>query len=165
MYTDKIELMTINTFPVTQANREQYLLCKEVMLHPECYRLIFFHLPSHESFHLKNALLNFWGTGVNCRSITTGEFIADLLESIHKGTWYRDLDCYAEPDILLVDDLQHLAGKESSQTEFYRIILKKRMEQKKLTVLFSALEIGQLQSVMTDELIHFLNLALRELPL
>lgn len=158
MSIDRIELMTLDTFTVTPQNREQYDLCRELAFHPELFRLVLIHLPSHERFHLKHALLNHWGDRVDWRSITISDFASDLVNEIWKGSFPYDLRHYVEPDVLLVDDLQHIAGKESTQEEFYKVILKQRLEGKKLTILFSEVGLDQLRVALRDDLAHLLTL-------
>lgn len=151
----RIEDMTIDTFPITDENRSDYNICKEMLLKPTNFRLVCFSLPSDEGFHLKHAILNFWKDREFCRSVTVCDFTQDLIAAIHSGNYPYDMGKYWEPEVLVIDDLQHVAGKEATQEEFYNI-LKRRLEQKKLTVVFSEYTLTHMCGAMRDELIHLL---------
>ena len=161
MSIGRIEDMTMDTFKLTDHNRANYNVCKEMLSHPDCFRLIFFHLPSSEGLHLKYAIINFWKDSVNWRSVTMKEFTNDLLTEIYKGTRPFDMSKYDEPDVLLVDDVQQIAKKEATQEEFYNI-LKRRLESKKLTVIFSPYSIEHLSMSTSNELIQLLLLGVPE---
>lgn len=157
MNITRIEDMTMDTFPVNAQNRSDYHVCREMLLHPELFRLVFFHLPASEGLHLKHAIMNDWKSRVDWRSVSAREFTDDLVSAIYKGTHPFDMAKYEEPDVLIVDDLQHLAGKEATQEDFY-IILKRRLENRKLTILFSQCGIEDLRTAMRDELVHLLTM-------
>lgn len=144
--TDRTEDMRLENFAVTAKNQANYTICKHLLDAPQDFRLIFLHLPSNERFFLKHSLLNGWGEkdeDVDWCSITANEFTSELLAAIRKGQIPYDARKWIAPDILLVDDIQELVG-EATQTEFYRSILKKRLESRKLTVLFSEVGIDHL---------------------
>ena len=61
----------------------------------------------------------------------------------------------------MLDDLQHLAGKEATQEELY-LLLKQRLEAGKLTVLFSQFSLTQLRGSMRDELVDLLSMGAAE---
>lgn len=155
----KIEDMTIDTFPVTNENRSDYNICKEMFLKPANFRLVYFSLPSDEGFHLKHAILNFWTDREFCRSVTVCDFTQDLIAAIHSGKYPYDMSKYWDPEVLVIDDLQYVAGKDTTQEEFYNI-LKRRLEQKKLTVVFSEYPLSRMRGAMRDELIHLLRTGL-----
>lgn len=161
MSVTRIEDMTMDTFPITELNRADYNVCKEMIFNPGFFRLVFFNLPSSEGLHLKYAITNYWKTSVDWTAVTVSEFINDLIAEIHKGSRPLDLSRYEDPAVLIVDDLQHLAGKEVTQEEFYNLV-KRRLERKKLTIAFSEFGLEHLRIAMRDELVHLLTMGIQE---
>ena len=162
--TDRCEEMSFKNFEITPENYANFNMCKHLMDAPQNFRLVFLHMPSHERFHLKHALLNGWrekDEDVDWCSITASEFTNELLNAIRKGKIPYDARKWIAPDILLVDDIQELTG-EATQMEFYRSILKKRLERLKTTVLFSEVGMDHLRLIMRDEVIHLLKLGIKE---
>ena len=162
--TDRCEEMSFKNFEITPENYANFNMCKHLMDAPQNFRLVFLHMPSHERFQLKHALLNGWrekDEDVDWCSITASEFTSELLNAIRKGKIPYDARKWIAPDILLVDDIQELTG-EATQMEFYRSILKKRFERLKTTVLFSEVGMDHLRLIMRDEVIHLLKLGIKE---
>lgn len=161
MSITRIEDMTIDTFPVTKENQADYNICKELLKHPEMFRMVFFHLPANEGFHLKHALMNFWRENVDWTCATASDFTTDLISAIMSGTRPYDMGKYLDPAVLIFDDSQHLAGKDATQEELY-VVLKRRLEQKKLTIIFSELGIDRLRVAMREELVHLFTIGIPE---
>ena len=72
--------------------------------------------------HLLHAIGNYIRTnnpGSRIRYISAESFTIDLIESIKKDKMPNFRDRYRPLDILLVDDIQFLAGKERTQEEFF----------------------------------------------
>lgn len=161
MSITRTEDMTIDTFPVTEENQADYNICKELLKHPEVFRLVFLHLPANEGLHLKYALMNYWKEDVDWACATASDFTTDLIAAIMSGARPYDMGKYLDPAVLILDDAQHLAGKDATQEELY-VILKRRLEQKKLTIIFSEVGIVRLRVAMRDELVHLLAMGIPE---
>lgn len=114
-------------------------------------------LPSDERQHLKYALINGFGETKDMLCASMDEYISDLVSGIKKGKNSVSLSKYTEPQTVLIDDLQLLKGKNQTQEFFYRI-LKQRLENKKVTILFSKYELDHLRRTFRDDLLNFLNL-------
>ncbi len=157
---DRIEFMTLDTLPTTTTPDVQVQLnmLKQLALHPDDYRLTFFHLPADLRLHAKYALINQWKNNFDIQSINTTDFTHELITAIQKGTWTSDLKHFEEPNILVVDDLQFLTGKDSTQEAFYAAVLKPRLEKERLTVLFSEQGYTELSLVLRDDLRNLLKL-------
>lgn len=160
MRLTRIEDMTIDTFPVTEKNRGQYEVCKEMLTDPRLYRLVFFHLPSPEGLHMKYAIWNYW-LKRDLFSAAVTDFANDLVAAVRAGQIPWNRKKYRNPEVLMLDDLQHLAGKEATQEELY-LLLKQRLEAGKLTVLFSQFSLTQLRGSMRDELVDLLSMGAAE---
>lgn len=159
MKTDKVELMTFENFEVTSQNRGNFNVCKMLSTDRDAFRLVLICGPSHERTFLKYCLLNAWGEDVVCCNVMSSDIVEDMVWSIRN---HKDFDpChYTTPEVLLVDEIQFVEGS-FTQTAFLSII-KKRLEERKLTILWSEWPLEHLKMIMVDELVNFLKLGIKE---
>ncbi len=163
--TDRVEEMFIENLP-SPINPEEYAqlsILKQLARMPDTFRICFFHLQADKRIHAKHGLLNLWQGEYDVLSVNMADFVRELIQAIHNGTWLADLDRYQEPQILLVDDWQLITGKDSTQESFYASVLKPRLEKKLLTVIFSEQGYTELSPVLRDDLRNLLKLGLRNL--
>lgn len=163
--TDRIEDMIIENLPPVTTTEEQVQLnlLKQVAIHPDIFRLVFFHMPADVRLQAKHALINLWQGEYNVLSLNMADFTRELIEAIHKGTWLSDMNRYQESEILLVDDWQLITGKDSTQESFYASVLKPRLEKKVLTVIFSEQGYTELSPILRDDLRNLLKLGFHDL--
>lgn len=161
---DRVEFMTLDTLPraSTPEIEVQFNMLKQLAFHPNVFRFVFFHFPADLRLHAKYALINLWQNEYDIRSVNIADYTQELIAAIYRGTLISDLKDYEEPDILLVDDLQLITGKDSTQEAFYVSVLKSRIEKKRLTVLFSEQGYTELSPVIRDDLRNLLKLGFRD---
>lgn len=165
MAIDRIECLTLDTIPpgITSEQQSQLNILRQVAIHPDIFRLVFFHLPADTRLHAKHALINLWQSEYNVLSLNIAEFTRQLIQAIHNGKWLEDMDRYQEPEILLVDDWQLITGRDSTQEYFYVSVLKPRLEKKLLTIIFSEQGYTELCPALRDDLRNLLKLGFHDL--
>lgn len=116
---------TFDSFVVGDSNEFAHAACRTVFNHPGCiYNPLFLYgAVGLGKTHLLNAVgieLLRADPKLNVHYTTTENFMNRLIEHLKAGemkafrAYYRD-----EVDVLLVDDIQFLAGKESTKQEFF----------------------------------------------
>ena len=162
---DKVEKMTIENLPSPSNSEEhaQLSILKQLACMPDSFRICFFHLQADKRLHWKHTLLNLWQGEYDVLNVNMADFNRELIQTIHNGTWFSDMERYLEPEILLVDDWQLITGKDSTQESFYASVLKPRLEKKFLTVIFSEQGYTELSPVLRDDLRNLLKLGFHDL--
>ncbi|MBO5789283.1 MAG: chromosomal replication initiator protein DnaA [Clostridia bacterium] len=114
---------TFDNFIVGDSNKFAHAACLAVAKSPTTYNPLFIHGPSGlGKTHLLYAVTNeLKASNPNIRLIYKKgeEFTNELIESIQKGTTVSFREKYRTADVLLIDDIQFIAGKESTQEEFF----------------------------------------------
>ena len=159
--TDKIEDVTLDTYvPSDDKSRCNYNVALQVVKNPSIFRMVFFDFPAADGLHIFHGMRHYWRNRDDILAVHTNEFVEDLIRAIQSGD-KLNREKYVNPNILLLDDVHFLMSKESTQYELY-VLLKKRIEERKLTVLFSPYSISQMRTCFRDDLIQLLTLSMRE---
>lgn len=119
-----IAYFTFENFIVGVANKFAYAACYAIATSDEVnYNPLFIHGKSGlGKTHLMYAVINrLFKRDPNLRVIYIRgeEFTNHLIEAIKNGTTEQFRDKYRTADILLVDDIQFIAGKSATQDEFF----------------------------------------------
>jgi chromosomal replication initiator protein len=113
---------TLENFVVGINNRMAYAAAEMIIQEPvQIYNPLFIHSDGGlGKTHLLHAIGNGYAAkGQRVLYTTAEQFTNHLVESIRSKSTVQFRDCYRTVDVLLVDDIQFLAGKTSSQEEFF----------------------------------------------
>ena len=133
---------TFENFVVGPPNQFSHAAAQAVAKHPGIsYNPLFIYsVPSLGKTHLLNAIGNYAKArrpDINICYVTTEYFTNEMVDAIRDSKMPEFRNKYRQIDILLIDDIQFIAGKDRTQEEFYHT--------------FNALEQNQKQIVMTSD--------------
>ena len=116
--------MTFDDFVVGPSNRFVHAAAEAVATMPgESYNPFFIYGGSGlGKTHLLNAIAHRAWRENPRRTIcflTAEQFVNDLVDSTRRHRWDAFHDRYRRVDVLLIDDIQFIAGKEQTQKEFF----------------------------------------------
>ena len=115
---------TFDNFIVGNSNRFAHAASQAVAESPDCgYNPLFIHGASGlGKTHLLFAIINYVAAArpdSNIIYVKGEDFTNQMIESIRRETTQKFRDKYRRADLLLIDDIQFIAGKDSTQEEFF----------------------------------------------
>lgn len=115
---------TFENFIVGDSNRHAHAACMAVAKNPSgAYNPLFIHGPTglgktHLLYAIQNEVKKA-NPSKNCLYIRSEDFINELVESMKQHTMTEFKNKYRSLDLFMVDDIQFIAGKDSTQVEFF----------------------------------------------
>lgn len=115
---------TFDNFIVGSSNKFVYAACTAVAASPatDYNPLFIYSKPGLGKTHLLNAIMNEIyrnNPDSNILYVKGDEFTNQMIESISHGSQEAFRRKYRKADVLLIDDIQFIAGKEGTQEEFF----------------------------------------------
>lgn len=115
---------TFDSFVVGTNNEYAHAACQSVGRQPgKTYNPLFLHggvgLGKTHLMHAIGHHILARKKGVKVLYITSEKFTNDFIDAIQNNTLTKFRKRYRQADVLLIDDIQFLAGKERSQEEFF----------------------------------------------
>jgi chromosomal replication initiator protein len=113
---------TFDTYVVGSGNRLAHAACQAVAEKPaRAYNPLFLYGGvGLGKTHLLHAIGNAChARGLNILYVSSEEFTNDMISAIRTHTTQAFREKYRSADVLLIDDIQFIAGKESTQEEFF----------------------------------------------
>ena len=118
-----IENYTFDNFVEGSSNKFAKAACEAVAREPNTYNPLFIYGDSGlGKTHLLHAVINDmkkYHPGLKIIYRRCENFLDDLIVAIKKGSTAQFKEAYRNADVLLIDDIQFLAGKEQTQEEFF----------------------------------------------
>ncbi|RMF77187.1 MAG: chromosomal replication initiator protein DnaA [Chloroflexi bacterium] len=124
-------------FIVNQANRIAYEAARAVVENPGAfYNPLFIHGGvGLGKTHLLHAIAHAYRqAGLDALFVPSEAFTNDLIDAIRNGTTAMFRERYRRVDALIVDDIQFIAGKESTQEEFFHTFNQLNMYNKQIVL-------------------------------
>jgi len=114
---------TFANFVVGSSNQFAHAACQAITKNPAHYNPLFLYGAvglgkTHLLHAIGNAMID-RHPGLRVRYISAESFTVDLIDSIRKNQMPAFRDRYRPLDVLLIDDIQFLAGKDRTQEEFF----------------------------------------------
>lgn len=122
--TSDTDFFTFDNFMVGESNKYAYSVCRAVAENPgKAYNPLFLHGSTGlGKTHLLKAIKNQIERDhpdYTCYYLSSESYTNEFIESLRNHTTHEFKNKYRSADVLLLDDVQFFAGKDSTQDEFF----------------------------------------------
>ena len=127
---------TFGTFINTPSNQPACLAAQKICETPGAYNPLYIYGPpgvgkTHLLYAIANAYNKEQKTAIY---ISANQFLEEMIEVIKTGNNPEFREKYHQADVLLIDRLQYISGKEASQKELLNIVERRLLENKQVVV-------------------------------
>ncbi len=127
---------TFGTFINTPSNQLACLAAQKICETPGAYNPLYIYGPpgvgkTHLLYSIANAYNKEQKTAIY---ISANQFLEEMIEVIKTGNNPEFREKYHQADVLLIDRLQYISGKEASQKELLNIVERRLLENKQVVV-------------------------------
>lgn len=123
---------TFETYVTTSSNCLAQLAAKKICETPDSFNPLYIYgPPGVGKTHLLQAVANeYTSKGLSAICLSSNQFLEGMIEAIKTGTNIEFREKYHQVDVLLVDRLQYVAGKEATQEELFNIVERRLLDHK-----------------------------------
>jgi len=125
---------TFGTFINTPSNQLACLAAQKICETPGAYNPLYIYgPPGVGKTHLLYAIANAYNKEqITAIYISANQFLEEMIEAIKTGNAPEFREKYHQADVLLIDRLQYISGKEASQKELLNIVERRLLGNKQV---------------------------------
>lgn len=123
---------TFETLVTTPSNRLAQLAAKKICEAPNSFNPLHIYGPPGvgKSHLLQDVANEYKCKGLTAIYLSSNQFFEEMIAAICNGTNAEFREKYHQVDVLLIDRLQYIAGKETTQEELFNIVKKRLLDHK-----------------------------------
>lgn len=125
-------LKTFDSYVTTKTNCLARLAAKKICESPDSFNPLYFYgPPGVGKTHLLQAIAKeYESKGLSAICLSSDQFCEEMIDAIRNGTNAKFREKYHQVDVLLIDRLQYVAGREATQEELFHIVERRLLDHK-----------------------------------